>query len=129
MGTTTVSDMLKEEVKAINIELRGEIEWPKGNKLIETMQSFEQYCSLPGVVEAIDGTHFEIRKPALAPRDYYYFKTFGYSLQCQVVVDRWARFLDVPVGMPSSTHDVHVLKRSGFYYLGTQTNLFDVAYS
>lgn len=89
----------------------------------------EQYCSLPGIVGAIDGTHFEIRKPSLSPEDYYYFKTSGYSLQCQVVVDRRARFLDVSVGMPGSTHDVRVLKRSGLYHLATQTNLFDVAYA
>ena len=46
-----------------------------------------------------------------------------------MVVDRRARFLDVSVGMLESTHHVRVLKRSGLYYLATQTNLFDVAYA
>ena len=42
VGTTAVSEILMEVVHAINLELRREIEWTKGNKMIESMQAFEQ---------------------------------------------------------------------------------------
>ena len=83
-----------------------------------------------GIKGAIDGTNFEIRKSSLSFEYYYYFKTSGYSIQCQVVLDRRAWFLDVSVEMPgASIHDFAVLKQSELYHLETQTNLFDVAYA
>jgi hypothetical protein len=36
---------------------------------------------------AIDCTHVHISKPALFPKDYYYFKTRGHSIVAQAVVD------------------------------------------
>lgn len=51
-------------------------------------------------------------------------------MQCQAVVDRHKRFLDVSVGMLGSTNDMRVLRRSSLYHLATTTNqLFNVAYS
>ena len=47
-------------------------------------------------------------------------------MQCQAVVDWHKRFLDLSVGMPRSTNDMRVLRRSSFYHLATTTNkLFD----
>jgi hypothetical protein len=130
IGKSTVCQVVHEVVRAINIHFRHEIEWPRGNRLIECMSDFHDWCGLPGVVRAIDGTHFEIKKPSIAPEDYYYFKSNGFSIQCQAVVDRHKRFLDVSVGMPRSTNGMRVLRRSSLFYLATTTNqLFDVAYS
>lgn len=129
VGKSTVCEMLRDVVKAINVELRHKIEWPNGNHLLAVMEEFRTFCSLPGVVGAIDGTHFKIRKPPVSPEDYYYFKSSGFTIQCQVVVDRHRRFLDVSFGMSGSTHDVRVLKWSALYHFATNTNLFDAAYS
>jgi hypothetical protein len=46
-------------------------------------------------------------------------------LNCQAVVDSNKRFLDLYLGMPSSTNDARVLRRSSLYHLATSQNLFD----
>ena len=69
-------------MRAINIHFRHEIEWPCGNRFIECMSDFRDWNGLPGVVRAIDGTHFEIKKPSIAPKNYYYFKSGEFSIQC-----------------------------------------------
>jgi hypothetical protein len=43
----------------------------------------------------------------------------------QAVVDRWKRFLDVMVGMPGSTHDSKVLRRSSLYAQAEEGSLFE----
>lgn len=129
VGVSTVCEMLRDVVRAINVEFRSQIQWPIGNEVTTVMNSFHRYCSLPAVAGAIDGTHFEIRKPATSPEDYFYFKSSSYTIQCQVVVDVNRKFLDVAVGMPGSTHDVRVLKRSALYHRATHQNLFDPAFS
>jgi hypothetical protein len=75
------------------------------------MSDFQDWCGMLGVVSAIDGIHVEIKKPSIGPKDYYYFKSGGFSMQCQVVVDRHKRFLDVSVGMRGNTNDMRVLRR------------------
>jgi hypothetical protein len=128
VGTNTVSKMLRETVHAINDVLRHEIVWPTGVKFLETQNAFKDLCGLPGVVGAIDGTHIAIRKPRHGPADYYYFKSGGYSLNCQAVVDSEKRFLDLFVGMPGSTNDCRVLRRSSLYHRAQQNVLFDVGH-
>ena len=67
------------------------------------------------MVGAIDGTHIHIKKPVLAPEDYFNFKRSGYTIQMQAIVDQYKRFVDVAVGMPGSTHDYRMLHRSSLY--------------
>ena len=105
IGRSTVSLMLQQVVQAINVSLRTEIQWPYGENITEIANGFQQLCGLLGIVGAIDGMHFSISKPHVAPSDYYYFKSGGYSLNCQAVVDSSKRFLDMYVGMPGSTND------------------------
>jgi hypothetical protein len=72
---------------------------------------------MPGLVGAIDGMHVAISKPQFGTEDYYYFKSGGYSLNCQAVVDSQKRFMDLYLGMPGSTNDSRVLRRSSLYHL------------
>lgn len=124
---STASGIIRDVVKAINDELRHEISWPTGNRLRLNMAQFREFSGLPGIVGAIDGTHFHIRKPNDSPEDYFYFKSGGYSMQCQAVVDRDRKFIDISVGMPGSTNDARQLRRSMLYQRATTTNLFDPA--
>jgi len=80
-------------------------------------------CSLPAVIGAIDGMHVAIAKPDYCPADYYYFKSGGYSMNCQAVVDADKRFIDLYIGMPGSTNDSRMLRRSTMHYLATHGNL------
>jgi hypothetical protein len=86
------------------------------------MFEFSDWYGFPGVVEAIDTTHFDIKKPTLTPEDYFYFKSRGYFMQCKVVADRNKLFLDVVVGMLGSTNDSRVLKCSSLYKQATSSN-------
>jgi hypothetical protein len=109
VGKSTCSAILRETVWAINDCLRHEIKWPSGERLQQTQQDFQQLCGLPAVVGAIDGTHINISKPRHGAKDYYYFKSGGYTLNCQAMVDSNKRFLDLYLGMPGSTNDARVL--------------------
>lgn len=62
--------------------------------------------------------------------DYFYFKSRGYSMQCQALIDRNKKFLDVVVGMLASTNNSLVLKCSSLHWQAATLNqLFDGAYS
>ena len=127
IGVSTCSGIIRDVVKAINDELRHEISWPTGNRLQLNMAQFRKFSGLPRIVGAIDGTHFHIRKPNHSPEDYFYFKSGGYTMACQAVVDRDRKFIDISVGMPGSTNDARQLRRSMLYQKATTTNLFNPA--
>jgi hypothetical protein len=83
---------------------------------LQVMSDFKTWCHMPGAVGALDCTHIHIVKPRiLYPKDYYYYKMNGYSIIAQAVVDSKKRFIDLFVGMPSSTNDSRTLCRSGSY--------------
>jgi hypothetical protein len=94
-------------------------------KAVESQNAFKTICGLLRVIRAIDCIHITISKPKVGSEDYSHFKSGGYILNCQVVVDSEKRFLDLYLGMPGSTHDVLVLRRSSLYYLAQNKNLFD----
>ena len=54
---------LRNVVRAINKEFRHKIQWPRGACLVQKMNQFQEWCGLPSMVGAIDGTHFDIQKP------------------------------------------------------------------
>ena len=75
--------------------------------MVDTMIKFSEWCGLPEVVGAIDGRHFQIKKPTVAQEDYFYLKINGYSTNCQTVVNKSKRFFNVYVGMPYSVNKNH----------------------
>jgi hypothetical protein len=56
-------------------------------------------------VGAIDCTYIHIAKPVEGLEDYFYFKSGGYTLNCQGVVDYRKWFMDLYLEMPGSTND------------------------
>lgn len=125
IGRSTISLVLREVVQAINIILRSEILWPSREKLLNTEVGFKQLCGLRGIVRAIDGTDISISKSKCASADYFYFKWRGFTLNCQAVVDNNKCFLDLFLGIPSSTNDSRVLWRSSLYHIAMQNTLWD----
>jgi hypothetical protein len=99
VGKSTCSAILRGTVRAINNVLRHEISWPTRERLQQTRLDFQELCGLPAVAGAIDGTHINISRPKYGAEDYYYFKSGGYPLNCQAVVDSKKRFLDLYLGM------------------------------
>ena len=115
---------MHDTCRAINIGLRHEIAWPTGSRLLQVQSDFKLMCGLSVVVGAIDGTHISISKPRVGPEDYFYFKTHGYTLNCQAVVDSRKIFLDLFLGMSDSTNDAKMLRRSSLYQLAMRGELF-----
>ena len=93
--------------------------------LVETQNEFFRLCGLSTVVGAIDGTHVGISKPKFGAIDYNYFKSGGYTLNCQAVVDSHKRFIDLFLGMPGSTNDSCMLRHSSLFKKAHHGNLFD----
>lgn len=118
IGHSSVSVILREVVEAMNIILRSQVAWPSQDKLASIVADFEKLCGLPTVqnLGAIDGTHFAIAKPRNGSADYFYFKSGGFSMNCQVVVDASKHFFDLNVGMPGSTHNARILHRSALFH-------------
>lgn len=125
IGPSTVSKVLREVVTAVNIVFKDEIRWPNSARALQNMEAFKDYCGLPGIIGTIDGTHFSISKPSHFPEDYYYFKSNGYSIVCQAVVDHEKRFLDLFVGLPGSVNDSRVLRRSGLFRKATDGRIVE----
>jgi hypothetical protein len=125
IGQSTISVCLRDVVHAVNLEFMSKFSFPRGNRLCNVMNSFQDFCGLSAVAGAIDGTHIHVRKPSLGPEDYFYFKNSGYTIQMQAMVDKWKRFLDVTVGMPGSTYDSRVLCRSALYAQAEIGTLFE----
>jgi hypothetical protein len=103
---STLFEILKEVVIAINVVLWHEIKWPRGVKTIEIQNAFKAICGLPDVLGAIDCIYITVSKPKVGSEDYYHFKLGGYTLNCQAVVDSEKKFLDLYLGIPSNTYDV-----------------------
>ena len=82
-----------------------------------TQTAFQKLCLLPAVVGAIDGMHTAISKQDFGAFDYFYFKSGGYSVNCQAIVDNDKRFLDLYVGVLGSTNDSRVLGQSSMHSL------------
>jgi len=115
--------ILRDVVHAVNVVLRGEISWPQGDRLLKVEADFRRLCGLPSVLGAIDGTHVTISKPRVGASDYYYFKSGGFIVNCQAVVDSDKRFLNLFLGMLGSTNDARVLRRSTLYEKGSTNTL------
>ncbi len=80
------------------------------------MFGFKNFCSLQSVHNPMSGTHFSITKHIDPFSEYYYYhKTWGYSLVCQVVVHDKKQFIDLFVRLPRNVNDSRVFKRSTFY--------------
>jgi hypothetical protein len=125
IGKSMCSGIIRDVVHAVNTEFQSEISFPCGNRLLTIMSNFQDFCGLPTVARTIDGTHIQIRKPYVGPEDYFYFKSAGYTIQMQAIVDRYKRFLDVAVGMPSSTHDSRMLRLTALYGQAEGGTVFD----
>jgi hypothetical protein len=129
MGKSTVSAILRDVVHAVTTEFRSEISFPRGPWFNTIMSEFHDFCGLLRVAGAIDGTHIHICKPFLGLEDYFFFKTSGYSIQMQAVINRRKKFLDVAVGMHGSIHDSRMLRRSSLYQQAEKGTLLDPAVS
>lgn len=57
IGTSTISNVIYDTCRAINIGLCHKIVWPIGTHLLQVQNDFKLLCGLPAIVGAIDGMH------------------------------------------------------------------------
>jgi hypothetical protein len=113
---------------AINLIFRKLIIWPVGDKMQAILFDFKNWCGMPSMMGAIDGTHILIAKPfGVYFKNYFFHKTWGYSVVAQVVVNNQKRFMDVCVGLFGSVNDFGVLRKSILYQCAIHMGLFDMA--
>jgi hypothetical protein len=85
------------------------ITWPIGNKMLIGMRKFKDLCDLLNVHGVINGTHVVIIK-LFEPfaKDYFYYKSGGYNVFAQVVVNNNKQFIDLFVKLLDLVNDSHV---------------------
>jgi len=74
-------------------------------------------CYLLAVVGLIDDCHIAIAKPDHFLADYYYFKSGGYSMNYQAVVDSDKQFIDLFLGMLGSSNESRMLRQLTLHYM------------
>lgn len=105
-------------VGAVNEHLKQKfIIWPEEEAMQEQATLFNRRNGFPGIVGALDGTHIEIKKPALHSNSYINRKGFA-SLQLQAVCNYSMLFTHVFVGYPGSCHDARILRNSDLWTNG-----------
>jgi hypothetical protein len=126
IGKSTIGLVLREIVRAINVVYMNLVLWLVGEKMRSHMLEFRQLCGLSSIHGAIDGTHFEIKKPVQYPEDYFYYRTNAYAVHMQAVVDSRKCFIDLYIGLPASINDRRVLRKSYLYRSVTQRDLLNI---
>jgi hypothetical protein len=66
---------------------------------------WHSYCA------TIDGIHFSIVKPTSYVENYYYHKTYGYSIVAQMIINGNKKFTNVFVNLLGSVNDSRVLHK------------------
>ena len=99
------------------------ISFPKGDDLVEVLESYEQKWGFPMCAGAIDGTHIPILAPVESHVEYVNRKGF-HSIIMQAITDCNYLFRDVVIGWPGSVHDARVLSNSAIFKNGNEKHLF-----
>ncbi len=75
------------------------------------MEGFKNWCGIPIVQGAIDGIHISIVKPTSYVENYYYHKTYGYSIVAQMIINCNKKFTNVFVNLLWNVNDSKVLHK------------------
>ena len=93
------------------------ISFPKTRQeTAEAIAAFQEVCSVPQAVGAIDGTHIAIVAPEDDPFDYF-DREHRYSVTMQAVVGKNLKFLYTAIGYPGSMHDARIRRMSQLFRL------------
>lgn len=112
VSTGTVHFIFLQICTVINLMRAKYIKWSNVNICEEVAESIYDRTTFPGVIEALDGCHVEIKQPPTQNAyDYYNRKQF-YSVILQGVCDPSLKFIDIFVGMPGKVHDARVFRLS-----------------
>ncbi|XP_033759538.1 putative nuclease HARBI1 [Pecten maximus] len=90
------------------------IRWPSIQEMADESQEFERRNGFPNIIEAVDGTHIEIKAPTSHPQSYVNRKGY-HSIQLQCVCRCNMAFSHVFTGYPGSFHDARLLKNSDLW--------------
>ena len=114
VGKSTCVSITKEFCQALNRLSSRLIKFPAS--VLQTARAialFQEVCSIPQAVGALDGTNIEITTPE-NPADYF-DRHHRYSVAMQAVVGRNLVFLDTAIGYPGARRDSEVLEATELY--------------
>lgn len=92
---STIHLVLHEFMCAMNIVLKNQMKWPKGNDLIEVMARFKNFYDMSSVHGTIDATRIHVQKltTKIFATNFYFFKSKGYIIHMEDVVDHQKELL------------------------------------
>jgi len=93
-------------VFALNIVFKNQIMLLEEKELVKVMAKFKKKFSIPSFHKTIDITQIHVQKPQII--DYFSFKSKGYNMQLQTVVDYHKKIQDIFVEMPNSMNDAQI---------------------
>jgi hypothetical protein len=75
----------------------------EGKELVKVMAKFKNFFGIPSFHKTIDITKIHVQKPQTI--DYFSFKSKGYNMQLQIIVDYHKKIKDIFVEMPDSMNN------------------------
>jgi hypothetical protein len=92
------------------------IKWPRGVNMQNMMLDFKDWCGLPSMQGAIDGTQIFIPKPNNPfAKDYYFHRIGWYFIVYQTIIDAKKHLTNLYVSLSGSMNDFRILRKSGVY--------------
>jgi hypothetical protein len=97
----------------MNSILNNQMKCPKGNDLIKVMDGFKDLYGMPLVHGATDAMQIHVQKmnAQIFVTNFLSFKSKGYNIQMQIIMDHRKKFQDVYVGIPGFINGAQILKK------------------
>ncbi|XP_069593150.1 uncharacterized protein [Ranitomeya imitator] len=112
IGVSILSGIIAETCRALWDNLREEFSPVPTSEIWEAnAQKFEQVCSFPNCIGAVDGKHIRITKPAKSGSLFYNYKKY-FSTVLMAIAGADCRFLAVDIGAFGRANDSRTFKES-----------------
>lgn len=117
LNKTTVTQLTKRFVDALEVQARTHIHWPSTEPEMEDVKrKFEKIGGFPNCCGAIDTTHILMCLPNVERSTNVWFdREKNQTMTLQALVDADLRFRDITAGLPGCTTDENIYKMSAFY--------------
>ncbi|XP_069586529.1 uncharacterized protein [Ranitomeya imitator] len=112
IGVSTLSGIISDTCRALWDNLRGEfLPVPTSEIWEANAKKFEQVCSFPNCIGAVDGKHIRITKPARSGSLFFNYKKY-FSTVLMAIAGADCRFLAVDIGAFGRANDSRTFKES-----------------
>jgi hypothetical protein len=93
------------------VQKSNNVAWKK--RVDKGYDQLQKKIGIPSFHKTIDITQIHVQKPQTI--DYFSFKSKGYNMRLQIVVDYHKKIQDIFMEMPDSMNDAKIFQISGLY--------------